>query len=202
MNHKLLLPFLLLIFFNSNAQVFNWITDIDSAISISNKENKPMLLMFTDANSSKDPLFSQIFNTLDFAIWARDNVVAVKLDVTDNEFNGSLERNSLLKKAFGTSVIRHTAVLNREIKKIAVCGGAGAFLTGNAISEGVDAFITADLKYHDFFEADNKILLADIGHYESEQYTIELIRDILTEKFPNFAVLKTGHNTNPVHYFC
>ena len=108
----------------------------------------------------------------------------------------------LLKKAFGTSVIRHTALLNREIKQIAVCGGAGSFLIGNALSEGVDAFITADLKYHDFFEADNKILLADIGHYESEQYTIELIRDILTEKFPNFAILKTGHNTNPVHYFC
>ena len=117
MNHKLLLPFLLLIFFNSNAQVFNWITDIDSAISISNKENKPMLLMFTDANSSKDPLFSQIFNTLDFAIWARDNVVAVKLDVTNDESNGFLERSSSLKKAFGVQELPTICFARAKIRK-------------------------------------------------------------------------------------
>ncbi|RYY49486.1 MAG: Nif3-like dinuclear metal center hexameric protein, partial [Chitinophagaceae bacterium] len=70
-----------------------------------------------------------------------------------------------------------------------------------AISEGADIFITGDLKYHEFFDADNKLILADIGHYESEQYTIDLLFDILTEKFPNFAVLKTGVNTNPVCYF-
>lgn len=108
----------------------------------------------------------------------------------------------LVNEAFCTSVIRHSALLKKEVKQIAVCGGAGSFLIGNAISEGVDAFITADLKYHDFFEADSKLLLADIGHYESEQFTIELLRDILTENFPNFAILKTGLNTNPVHYFC
>ena len=117
MNPKLLLPFLLLIFFNSNAQVFNWITDVDSAILISNKENKPMLLMFTDANSSKDPLFSQIFNTLDFAIWARDNVVAVKLDLTNDESNGSLERSSSLKKAFGVQELPTICFARAKIRK-------------------------------------------------------------------------------------
>lgn len=117
MNTKLLVPFLLLIFFNSNAQVFNWITDIDSAISISNKENKPMLLLFTDAYSSKDPLFSQIFNTLDFAIWARDNVVAVKLDLTDDESNESLERNSSLKKAFGVQELPTICFARAKIRK-------------------------------------------------------------------------------------
>ncbi len=117
MNTKLLVPFLLLIFFNSNAQVFNWITDVDSAISISNKENKPMLLIFTDANSSKSPLFSQIFNTLDFAIWARDNVVAVKLDVTDDESNGSLERSSSLKIAFGVQELPTICFARAKIRK-------------------------------------------------------------------------------------
>ncbi|MFV8357390.1 thioredoxin family protein [Flavobacterium sp. XS1P32] len=117
MTTKLLLPFLLLIFFNSNAQVFNWITDVDSAISISNKENKPMLLIFTDANSSKSPLFAQIFNTLDFAIWARDNVVAVKLDLTDDESNGSLERSSSLKKAFGVQELPTICFAKAKIRK-------------------------------------------------------------------------------------
>ena len=87
------------------------------------------------------------------------------------------------------------------MQKIALCGGAGSFLTAKALSAGADAFITADLKYHEFFDAENRLLLADIGHYESEQFTIDLIFDILKEKYPTFAVLKTGIRTNPVHYF-
>jgi putative NIF3 family GTP cyclohydrolase 1 type 2 len=79
--------------------------------------------------------------------------------------------------------------------------GAGSFLTQAAIASGADAYITADVKYHEFFEADNRLLLADIGHYESEQFTIDLLADVLSQKFPNFAVLKTGVQTNPVHYF-
>ena len=117
MNTKLLLPFLLLFCFNSNAQVVNWNTDVDSAISISNKENKPMLLLFTDANSSKGPIFSQIFNTLDFAIWARDNVVLVKLDLSDDELNGSLERSTSLRKAFGVQELPTICFARAKIRK-------------------------------------------------------------------------------------
>jgi protein disulfide-isomerase len=84
MTTKLLLPFITYLLILT-LKFFNWITDVDSAISISNKENKPMLLIFTDANSSKSPLFAQIFYIRFFAIWARDNVVAVKLDLTDDE---------------------------------------------------------------------------------------------------------------------
>jgi len=69
------------------------------------------------------------------------------------------------------------------------------------LAAGADMFITADVKYHEFFDAEGKLVLADIGHYESEQFTIELLFDILREKFPNFAVLKTGVNTNPVWYY-
>ncbi|CAN5833758.1 Nif3-like dinuclear metal center hexameric protein [soil metagenome] len=106
-----------------------------------------------------------------------------------------------LKKTFKLSIIRHTAFRGKPVKKIALCGGAGSFLTGAAKLAGADVFISSDIKYHEFFDAEGRLLLADIGHYESEQFTIDLLFDILREKFPNFAVLKTGVNTNPVKYF-
>jgi dinuclear metal center YbgI/SA1388 family protein len=108
---------------------------------------------------------------------------------------------SLLREKFGTPLIRHSPLLGKKIRKVAVCGGAGVFLTSKAIQEGADILVTADIKYHDFFEADGKLLLADIGHWESEQYTIDLISAFLSKKFPTFAVLKTEVQTNPVRYF-
>lgn len=108
---------------------------------------------------------------------------------------------SLLKASFGLSVIRHTALPGKKIAKLAVCGGAGSFLIAVAKAAGADVYITSDIKYHEFFDADNTILLADIGHYESEQFTIGLLADIIRQKFPNFAVLKTETKTNPVYYF-
>lgn len=108
---------------------------------------------------------------------------------------------SRLKTNFHLSVIRHTDLLNKDVRKVAVCGGAGIFLLPYAIGSGADAYVTADVKYHEFFDADKRILLADIGHYESEQFTIELLTEFLHEKYSNFAVLKTEINTNPVQYF-
>lgn len=117
--------------------------------------------------------------------------------------------NSLSEKDFlnylaekmDLQTLRHTPLRGREIKKIAVCGGAGGFLLGDAIRQGADVFITADYKYHEFFDADNQIIICDIGHYESEVYTKDLIVRYLSEKFSNFAVLKSQVNTNPVRYF-
>ncbi len=106
-----------------------------------------------------------------------------------------------IKVEFKTGVIRHTAFTGKKIKKIALCGGAGAFLIGKAMSQGADIYITGDVKYHEFFDAEGKMLIADIGHYESEQYTVELLHDLIVQKFPTFAVLKTEVNTNPVRYF-
>ncbi|MBX2971087.1 MAG: Nif3-like dinuclear metal center hexameric protein [Cyclobacteriaceae bacterium] len=106
-----------------------------------------------------------------------------------------------LKAAMDLKVIRHTEVLDKPIKKVAVCGGSGSFLLSAAIRSGAQAFVTADFKYHEFFDADNQIVIADIGHYESEVYTKELIGDILKEKFPTFAVNFSGTITNPVRYF-
>lgn len=105
-----------------------------------------------------------------------------------------------LKNNMQTEVVRHSKLLNKKIKKIAVLGGSGSFAISNAKRKGADVFVTADLKYHDFFQAENQILLADIGHYESEQFTKNLLTSYLSEKFPNFAVLKSEINTNPVHY--
>jgi len=107
---------------------------------------------------------------------------------------------SLLKQVFDLKIIRHTLLRGKDIKRVAVCGGAGSFLISKALASKADAFVTADMKYHEFFDADGGILIADIGHYESEQFTIDLLQQVLAQKFPNFAVLKTGVKTNPVYY--
>ncbi|HEY6063554.1 MAG TPA: Nif3-like dinuclear metal center hexameric protein [Chitinophagaceae bacterium] len=106
-----------------------------------------------------------------------------------------------VKEVFTVPVIRHTSFLNKPIKRVALCGGAGSFLISKALAAGADAYITADIKYHEFFDANSRMLIADIGHYESEQFTIDLLQEILGQKFPTFAVLKTKVKTNPVHYF-
>lgn len=105
-----------------------------------------------------------------------------------------------LKEDFKTSCVRHTSLLGKKIKKVALCGGAGSFLLEVAKRRKADVFITADFKYHEFFDAENKVLVADIGHYESEQYTINLIADFLRENFPRFAVRLSKVNTNPINY--
>ncbi len=106
-----------------------------------------------------------------------------------------------LKTKMNTVCIRHSSFLNKPIKKIAVLGGSGSFAIAAAKASGADAFITSDLKYHDFFTAENRILLADIGHYESEQFTKNLLVAYLTKKITNFAIILSKTNTNPVKYF-
>ena len=108
--------------------------------------------------------------------------------------------DELLELIFKVPVVRHSALSGKLVKKVALCGGAGSFLISKALAAGVDAYITADIKYHEFFDANNRMLLADIGHYESEQFTINLLQEILEQKFPTFAVLKTAVETNPVYY--
>ncbi|WP_313376413.1 Nif3-like dinuclear metal center hexameric protein [Chishuiella sp.] len=107
---------------------------------------------------------------------------------------------SYLKTQMNTPMIRHSKLLNKKIKKVAVLGGSGAFAIKNAKNAGADIYITADLKYHDFFSAENKLVLADIGHFESEQFTKNLITSYLKEKFTNFVIFNSGINTNPVNY--
>lgn len=96
--------------------------------------------------------------------------------------------------------VRYTELKGKKVKKVAVCGGAGSFLLKDAIACQADVFITSDFKYHQFFDADTRLVIADIGHYESEQYTIELFYDILKKKFSTFALHLTKINTNPIKY--
>lgn len=105
-----------------------------------------------------------------------------------------------LKKSLKTDCIRYTRLLDKPIQKVAVCGGAGRFLLNNAIAAGADVLVTADFKYHDFFDADNKIVVADVGHYESEQFTKELLLGHLSEKFPILAARISSIDTNPIKY--
>ena len=108
---------------------------------------------------------------------------------------------SQLKQTFNTGVIKHTALKGKSVEKVAVCGGSGSFLLNAAIAAGADFFVSGDFKYHQFFDAEDKIVIADIGHFESEQFTKELFYELLTKKFPTFAIHLSEVVTNPVYYF-
>ncbi|MBK5208062.1 MAG: Nif3-like dinuclear metal center hexameric protein [Flavobacteriaceae bacterium] len=107
---------------------------------------------------------------------------------------------TFLKNTMHAKGIRHSELLGKSIKKVAVLGGSGSFAIEKAIEAGADIYVTADIKYHEFYKAENKLVIADIGHYESEQFTKNLLVDILTKKFPNFAIILSQKNTNPIYY--
>jgi len=107
----------------------------------------------------------------------------------------------LVSSLFGSGIVRYSKLTGRRVKKVALCGGSGASLLSDAIASGADVFVTADIKYHNFFDADNKILLADIGHFESEKFTTEILYNLIIKKFPKFAVRFSETNTNPINYF-
>ncbi|MBV6647816.1 MAG: Nif3-like dinuclear metal center hexameric protein [Cyclobacteriaceae bacterium] len=105
-----------------------------------------------------------------------------------------------LKQAMGLNIIRHTKICVDPIRKVALCGGSGSFLLGLAKAKGAEVFVTGDFKYHDFFEAEDQLIIADIGHYESEVFTKELIGEKLKEKFANIAFRLSEVDTNPITY--
>ena len=118
------------------------------------------------------------------------------------EFPSAVSSKEFLRKIkdiFG-GMVRHTNLIKRDINKVALCGGSGSFLLPDAIRAGADIFLTADFKYHQFFDAEEKIIIADIGHFESEQFTMDLILRYLNDFFPNFAGRLTEIHTNPIHY--
>lgn len=112
----------------------------------------------------------------------------------------SLEFLGFLKSKLGATVVRHTALVKDNIKKVALCGGSGSFLLRDAMACGADIFVSGDFKYHEFFDAENRIIIADVGHYESEQFTKELIYENLSKNFTNIALHFTEVNTNPISY--
>ena len=141
--------------------------------------------------------------------------VAYDLYPLDNSFDqagmgmvGELEQSmdeevfmGFVKDRFQAGMIRHSELLGKPVKSVALCGGAGSFLLGRAIGAGADVFVTGDFKYHQFFDADGRLVVMDIGHFESEQFTRELFYDLLTKKFPKFAIRLSETDTNPIKYF-
>lgn len=105
-----------------------------------------------------------------------------------------------LKSLFNIECIRHNAFCNRKIRRVALCGGAGGFLLSKAIVKGADAFLTGEIRYHDYFGHEKDLLIAEMGHYESEQYTTDIFAEILSNKFPELKIVKTSLNTNPINY--
>ena len=105
-----------------------------------------------------------------------------------------------LKGLFGIQCIRHNRLNGRKIRRVALCGGAGGFLLSQAIAQGADAFLTGEMRYHDYFGHEDELLIAEMGHYESEQYTVDIFAEVLSERFPELKIIKTTNNTNPINY--
>lgn len=105
-----------------------------------------------------------------------------------------------LKSLFGIECIRHNALCGRKIRRVALCGGAGGFLLPHAVAQGADAFLTGEMRYHDYFGHEDELLIAEMGHYESEQYTTDIFMEVLGSRFPELKIVKTSLNTNPINY--
>lgn len=120
------------------------------------------------------------------------------------EFSKDISEQEMLEMVrdrFKTGCLRHNGTLGRPVRRVALCGGAGAFLIDRAISAGADAFITGEVSYHRYFGHDGQIKLIEAGHFETEQYTVSLIHDILSKSCPDLKIAETGCRTNPVNYF-
>ena len=157
-----------------------------------------------EANVIKALLKAHPYEEVAYDVYPLNNTSNLTGTGMIGEFDVPMEATDFLrhlKSSMQTSCIRHTKLPERKITKVAVCGGSGSFLLSDAIKNKADVFVTADFKYHQFFDADGQILIADIGHYESEQFTKELLHDLLVKKFSTFAVRLTEVYTNPVIYF-
>lgn len=150
----------------------------------------------------KEMISSHPYEEVAYDIYSLENTFNVGSGIIgelESEIN-PIDFLKQVKSKMKAGVVRYTSVCKEKIKKVAVCGGSGSFLLSNAIKQNADIFITSDFKYHEFFDANNRLIIADIGHFESEQYTIDLITEGLKKNFSNFAVRLTGVNTNPINY--
>ena len=157
-----------------------------------------------DENKILDSMFeNHPYEQVAYQTYTLDNISADIGSGMIGELESEIETNdflNIIKNKMQADCIRHTNLVNKKIKKVAVCGGSGSFLLPDAKMKNADIFISSDFKYHEFFDADGDIIIADIGHFESEQYTKELIYDMLREKFTKFAVQLSNVNTNPINY--
>jgi dinuclear metal center YbgI/SA1388 family protein len=155
------------------------------------------------ANVIKALLGTHPYEEVAFDLYPLDNDKIEEGIGCTGEFDQPIPETDFLRiisSTFEAGGLRYSKLTGRPVKKIALCGGSCASLIVNALSSGADAFVTADIRYHNFFDADNKILLVDTGHFESEKFTTEILYDLIIKKFPKFAVRFSETNTNPINY--
>jgi dinuclear metal center YbgI/SA1388 family protein len=155
---------------------------------------KGVLKALTEAHPYEEPAYDIYLLANDYPVAGMGVTGMLKEEMSEMAFLGKLST------IFDSKGIRYSPPSGRNIRKVALCGGSGAGLLNNAIAAGADAFITGDVKYHSFHDAAGRILLADIGHYESEKYSTEILYDLIIKKFPTFALRFSGINTNPINY--
>ncbi len=171
------------------------------------RENETLISVIFEKHKERN-ILSALFESHPYEEVAYE---IVSLENTNQEIGlgmtGELEKEiseidflNFLKKTMNSKGIRHSQLLGKPIKKVAVLGGSGSFAIEKALEASADIYVTADIKYHEFYKAENKLVIADIGHYESEQFTKNILVDILTKKFPNFAIILSQKNTNPIYY--
>ena len=174
---------------------------------ILHSENETFISVIFEKHKEKnilDALFkAHIYEEVAYDIVPIDNLnqeigLGMVGDLTEEK--NEIEFLTFLKTTMNAKGIRHSKLLDKPIKKVAVLGGSGSFAINNAIQSGADIYVTSDIKYHEFYKAEDKLVIADIGHYESEQFTKNLLVEILTKKFPNFAIILSQKNTNPIYY--
>jgi dinuclear metal center YbgI/SA1388 family protein len=174
---------------------------------LSNEKETRVEVIFEAVNERrilKNLLANHPYEEVAFDVYPLENVYQNIGSGMTGEFEKALsgtEFLNLVKKTFNLKVLKHTTLLNKPIKKVAFCGGSGAFLIKNAINSNSDAYISADIKYHEFFDAESKILIVDTGHFENEQFTPEIFYSLIQKKFTTFATYLSKVNTNPVNYF-
>jgi putative NIF3 family GTP cyclohydrolase 1 type 2 len=174
------------------------------------------VIHFENENRFETVMFSHLKNDVVRALLATHPYEEVAYDIytleNDNiqvglgctgELEEAVDGKHFLEKLsaiFSSEGIKFSKMSSGNIKKVALCGGSGSGFLKEAIASGADAFVTADIKYHTFFDAEGKLLLVDIGHYESEKFATEVLNDFITKKFPKFAVRFSEVNTNPINY--
>ena len=177
--------------------------NIDNTETVS-EERLEFFYNIKDQNALLECLFkNHPYEQVAYQIYSLDNICSEIGSGMIGELEDEIECDKFLKiikDKMQTSCIRHTSLLKKKIKYVAVCGGSGSFLLEQAKNKKADIFISSDFKYHEFFDSDGKIVIADIGHFESEQFTKELIYDFLSKKFTKFAVQLSNVNTNPINY--
>lgn len=174
---------------------------------ISNESEIRIEVIFEGHNESailKGMLAAHPYEEVAYDVYPLDNVYRNIGSGMTGEFETELSETEFLtkvKETFGCKMVKHTPLLNKKIKKVAFCGGSGSFLIKNAINSKSDAYISGDIKYHEFFDAESKILIVDTGHFENEQFTPEIFSELIQKKFTTFATYLSKVNTNPVNYF-